>query len=885
MISGETPLVAFVSSRQSDDTNWARTATVEVLEQPDWLTPWLFEQTPPSSARLSDSYLSKVRSSDLVIWLVDHHTSAPVTKEIAAALETHRRMLVFRISPPPSDPATESLLARVGTKWAYVVDSMGLTTQLRLALQDELIRTWRAAGRSTTTPVLDLLHDRSRSRCIDRWLAAGLPEELAVALADDPSVGMLQMPVFASGRFVILRAEIGAGKSLVAERLFQDALRCARTSPDEKPPVFLEASNIAGSLGSCLDLESHTGAPYITNDDRLLLVIDGLDEVAPDRRAPLARAARRITREWTGARVLITSRPLSDLSPDFEEAFVDVPPLSPERTLALMTRVAGRRIRDSDIWSLPRSLREAVARPLFAILLALYQREERLASVPTGRLLSTLVTTSLGRVSASENAALPLLRKLGRLVINNGGAPVRIADVATYTEAAPLFRSRLVVERNGRVAFPLMILAEWFAARDLESRGAVALDGLVNDTERLRSWLVPLAMCVSDTSEENLSLLLSTLASRRPAVAASVLADAFSEWSFGGAGGGPLPSWQRLGDGLRNGMASWVEGVAAIAPYIAPVHSDGTVRMLGIRIEGSSVVVSWARERSTQTVVQLPHPSSGVAGVEWLRTTLRNGVVNDQGLYWLWTLDDLRCRLSELLERRALPVARALEEEFRWRAALSVLGRGSLDRRPIGRTALLEGLRLYRRHERYSTAGEYIHVEQVCDAVAHLLGEGEAGSVSPPWPGPERLVGRYMWSGYSPEAVLARATAVYAAALDAYLEMVDCWFPRFRDDLELSSRQPLRVVGMVATVPDEDDQGPSMWWYVEPGTTGARCEVNLSLGNRSEQRRFVERAENELRSGSFSYTMSALSVFSVDAAETLAYSWLREDLRSVHWVR
>ena len=263
MISGETPLVAFVSSRQSTETSWARTATSEVLEQSDWITPWRFEQTPPSSARLSDSYLSKVRSSDLVIWLVDHHTSAPVTEEIAVALETHRPLLVFRISPPPSEAATESLLERVGTKWAYVVDSIDLKMQLRLALQDELIRRWRAAGRSTITPILDLLNAHSRSRCIDRWLAAGVPQALAVALTEDPAVGMLHVPVFSPGRFAILRAEIGAGKSLLAERLFQDALRCARTSIDEKPPVFLEARNIEGSLDSCLVLHPAVPDPRI----------------------------------------------------------------------------------------------------------------------------------------------------------------------------------------------------------------------------------------------------------------------------------------------------------------------------------------------------------------------------------------------------------------------------------------------------------------------------------------------------------------------------------------------------------------------------------------------------------------------------------------------
>lgn len=882
MIPAEPALTAFVSSRQSDDTDWARAATFEVLQQPHWIRPWCFEHTPPSSARLSDSYLDNVRSSDLLIWLVDHHTSVPVQREIATAVETHRPMLVFRISAPPSDAATETLLARVGTKWAYVVDSADLQTQLRLALHDEIVRKWRAAGRSATPLILDLLHHRSRARCIDRWLAAGIPQELACTFADDPSIGMLHIPVFASGRFAILRAEIGAGKSLVAERLFQDALRRARASADAKPPVFLEAKDIEASIDT--SLQNYAAVLGVSTDDCPLLVIDGLDEVAPARRAPLARVARRFARERPNTRVLLTSRPLGDLSPDFEDSFVDVPPMDLERTSALMTRVCGRAIDDGEIWSLPRSLREAITRPLFAILLALYRRRDREISGPIGRLLSDLVTRSLGRVAASEDGALPLLCKLGRLLIDNGNAPVRIAEVATYVEAAPLLRSRLIVVRDGRAAFPLMILAEWFAARDLESWTGPALDELMHDTERLLSWRIPLAMCVADTSEENLSRILTRLASRRPAMAANVMADGFSKWSVDEKQAGRLPSWRRLGEGLRDGMTAWSEGVSDIAPLIAPIHGDGTLRTLGIRIEGSSVDVAWARERTEQTVVPLPRLSLGMPRVEWVSTTVRNGVVNVPGLHWLWSLEHLRCRLKEVLDRRALPVAEALQGEFRWRAALSVLGRGSLDLRPIAVTALSEGLRRYRRDVQPTETGDPLRVVELCDAVERLLVENEDGFVRPPWPGPERLVGPYVWSGYSPQAVLARTGAVYTAALNAYLELVDRWFPRFRNDLELSGKRPIRAVGMVSAAADDDRGGPSIWWYIQPGTKGAGCEVDVRLGDREQQQRFVERAESELGSSGFSYTISALSVFSVDAAEALAYSWLRDDLRDVHWL-
>ena len=53
--------------------------------------------------------------------------------------------------------------------------------------------------------------------------------------------------------------------------------------------------------------------------------------------------------------------------------------------------------------------------------------------------------------------------------MDRGGAPVPISDVSTYAEAAPLLQSRLIVERKGSLVFPLAILAEWFAARELET--------------------------------------------------------------------------------------------------------------------------------------------------------------------------------------------------------------------------------------------------------------------------------------------------------------------------------------------------------------------------------------------------------------------------------
>ena len=883
VIPGESPLRVFVSGPLGDDTRWAHEATYDVLRQPDWIVPWLFEHTPASSETLSDSYLSKVPSSDLVIWLVDNTTTEPVRREIAVAIDADRPILVFRISNPPSNAKTEALVSRVGTKWQRVVDSTDLKDHLRMALADEIVRAWRAAGRSIRAPMLDLLHNQSRSRCIDRWRAAGLSQDIAVTLADDPSVGMLTTQVFGSRNFAILRAEIGAGKSLAAERLFQDALRLARNSTHERLPLFLEAKHIAGPLDRAI--VSETGASSVPTGDSFLVIIDGLDEASANKRAPLACAARRLSIEWPAARILITSRPVSEFDLGFDEFFIDVPTLTRSQSLALMTKIAERPICKEEFWDLPESLQEAIGRPLFAILLAIRHRDRHLAATPMGRLLSNLVVTSLGRVNAAYETAFPLLRKLGRLVIDNQGEPVPTADVTTYAEAAPLLRSRLVVERNGTIKFPLMILAEWFAGRDLEV-GVPPVNVLVADSVRLGRWRVPLAMCISDTSEANVARILTPLAATRPAVAATALADAYSEWAVAEPAS-RLPSWQKFGEGFRSAMAAWVRGLGTASQQIAPIHDDGTLRTIGIRMDGTSVTVSWARRRNAQTVVELPD-SFLENGFEWLGATTRYRVVYHNGFDWVWTLNELKGTLTTLLEQRRLPTATPIRAEFGWRAVLSLLRRsGSLDSRPIPKKLVAEGLRSYPVHGIYSDAGVCFDVEQVRSAVERLMENQTGEYIVSPWPGPELSSGPYVWSGYSPPALLNRTRAVYSAALEAYCEMVDQWFPNFRHDLQLSSKRPVTLVGMIAPAPSSDLQGrgPGICYYLEPNVSGSPIDVDIRLGDEAEWDRFVGRAADMLGNEIFSYSVSMLRVFLDDAAEDLAYWWLREDLRRVHWTR
>lgn len=874
--SAEQPLVAFVSSRMDNDTKWARKAVAEALCSSSFVQPWLFENAPASSQPVVRGYLDRVHTSDLVIWLAERETTAAVRTEITTALKSGRRILVFRITPPPSDSSTESLIEKTNTRYVHVTESEELKRELLAALDDEIVRSWRSVGPPNQNALLDRLYSQSRSRCIDRWLAAGVPAPVAEDMADDPTIGGLSVPPFGSSRFVILRAEIGAGKSLAAERIFQSAIRSAQESERNAVPIFVEARNIGDSI------DSHLGDQSFVHllEDPTLLVIDGLDEADVSRRVDLAREARRMALAHPSLRVLVTSRPTPDLSTAFESSFIDVPPLSQEQSEALIARIAGY---DVYLHGFPQSFVEAIRRPLFAILAGVTQSGQGLNSLPKGRLLSKLVELSLGRVNAHLESADPLLRKLARLTVDRGGAAVPIGEIGTYAEMTPLLRSRLVVERDGCLRFPLAILAEWFAARELEA-GMPSTTDIAKDSERLSNWLVPLQMCVATTSPTIASRALRPLATERPAIAARVLDETFPGWEDP-EGKHSLPSWEQCGLQLREAMAAWAEGLGPVARLVAPIGRTGQLRTIGVRRhDESTLTVSWARQNYTDQVVQLP-PDHG-RDPEWHGFTSRFKFGAHSGWAWQWAREYLRDGLGEVVRIRALPWVEALNAEAAWRTAVSLVARGDpWMTQPIRKHEVVDRCQ---QHLRRPPAPPYlrrIDLRRIEENVENLL-RVEGDYIHPPWPGPEERRGPYLWSGYSNATILERTRAVYSAALEAYFEMVDRWFPRFKHDLSLAGKAPFRMIGVVtqSTGSGEWYGGLGLTYYLEKDSNCTESRVEFDLGDEGARRAFLRKSEEKFESGRIdSFSGSVLDVFDLDAAEKLAYEWLAQDLSGVGW--
>ncbi|MFB8791799.1 MAG: hypothetical protein U7123_23885 [Potamolinea sp.] len=176
---------------------------------------------------------------------------------------------------------------------------------------------------------LEQLERESKVRCIERWQAAGVSESKAIELADDSSIGIAPPNIqLCAEKLILLIGELGAGKSLIGERLFQIAIKQAKENANAPIPVYLEAKKVVGHLQEAVEAAATgIGNPQIQG---ATVIIDGADEAGTGLASQLLTEAR-LLKAWQKTTVVITSRPI----PTFEqvEEAVPVPLLSDDDAL------------------------------------------------------------------------------------------------------------------------------------------------------------------------------------------------------------------------------------------------------------------------------------------------------------------------------------------------------------------------------------------------------------------------------------------------------------------------------------------------------------------------------------------------------------------------
>lgn len=478
----------------------------------------------------------------------------------------------------------------------------------------------------------------------------------------------------------------------------------------------------------------------------------------------------------------------------------------------------------------------------------------------------------------------------------------------------------LVVRRGNAVAFPLRILAEWFAAEALE-HGLVDVRDLASDLARLEGWRYPLAMAVGNFGYARVTEILHPVVEAAPAFASQIVETGLERGyvSFRMGREGPPMSPDEFARRLREAMSSWIRGIGPLAPLIAPVREDGSLCTLGV--SGSVDQVShrsWYRgEEDLDDIVRLhDHLPEGLLP-NWEWPDIR-GVGTHQQAAWTWeyALEDLRSELSNKLKKKRLPISGGfLAEEAAWDAAREMRRRFdkknySREREPIPLEAVEGYLDLVGWDTETITFGNQwgqhgpdYELKYLKDKVQDLRETGRS-DLKPPWQMDDRIPGdpgyvktdrdtAWVWEWYSDEALLRRVQVILEGALDGYHRFVEELFPRLAPHMLIAATLPARLTGTLILTPREGrpDVGPYVAWHLEPLPYGRENEVRIDIGQERPSREYmlgVLSRTQAMRPQSAAwispYSYAARDLYGRIPATEHTYEWLWKDLRPISWL-
>lgn len=881
------------------ELNAARQVVVDVLDSAPFLAPWAFEFTPASSEPADETYLRHVRDADIVIWLTSSDVTQPVENEIREALAARRRLIIVRYGSTTRSEGCQSLLDEIGlrAKYADAADPDELRSVLQLTLEDEIIRALRGAPDMGRLALIQQLGQASRARCVARWQAPGLPRGEAVALADNPSRGALPPDCLPSqyAPVVVLSSQMGAGKSLGADRHLQAAIDQVLTDGRAPVPVWLTATQARAGLFAAV-----VAACEGIADPRLqgaTVVVDGLDEAGVEVAAQLLSEARELSISWPDTTVLLTSRPVPSL--DQVEERRNIPELDDSASKAVVDIGAGGDVPPAVLLSLPETVRRSLSRPLFALLFGLRRRSDPTGAAPRspGELLAFLGGSVASRVGP---AAHDVLRALATRSIERELGPVPVQELGAPVDIDALLTSGLVTSRPGGVVPGLPVIGQWFAAQALLS-GEVQVEELLKARGDIDLWLYPLAIAIATGSQERGAAILEPIMRALPGFAFLVIDEALGTAGFDDE---HAPPWREAGEQMRVAAQAMADGLGELGRLALPVDEDGVIVPLAVSTEGSRVDYGiWEGDEVRDPVHAFPVDSAEFERFPGYSLYGAGEIGRGSSWAWRWARESLRHRLKRLFDHKALPARPdgVIVEERTWSIACAFADKGSLFAAPIELAPALERLdAVIAQAGELSVDGDVLvrlGGEDV-DAIRAraLLGAAFARDpvLSPPHPGADQrpegsgasLVGMF----YSDEGLVAHISSVYLKAIDAYEELVEAASGALASRLAHQVTLPAQYKGLVAPNRTPESGGaygmPVLSGYFKPVPSGESSGVELVVSSERVELGFGREVLAELRrlrpeSARWItawVTTGVVSLGGKTPSTNLAYQWLWQDL-------
>ena len=660
-MNSETELTIFISSRQNAEMERARRIAKETIDGIPFARAWLFEHTTASSENAPSAYRRHASEADMVVLLIGSDTSTAVIEESQSCMRANGRLLAFLLPTESRDQRTQDLVSRIGEygKWCEVNRIEELADCIRSAVWDEVIRATRALTVPGRDPYLRRLLRESIASCEISWRSLGVGANVANELSLDDSVGFLVEPMIKETVFVV--GKQGSGKSLAAARLFQRALRRASEDPMAPTPVYVKTRDLSAPLRTHITMELDDIAQL--SSDPVLLIVDGVDEVSSRRSRELLADILTFVESHEVVSAVVTMRERPD-TPGSDH-IVEIPDLSQDDSLALMSRVSGRDLDRRDIWDWPASIKQATQVALFCIMIGseLAKGTDMRTSRPI-ELVHQIARRALEGANSSELELDGLLKKLAVAAVGCGASVAQSDFSENVIDQIRVDRSRLTTREGVMLDFALPIFRDWYAARAIRERGILVIEPRPFE----ETWVVPMAVAITSENDLRSRNLMGELARIDPGFAGRVMKATGQHWIGTGPSGVPPGTAIEIGELLRAAMHDWGEGLGELMLTLGPTTPDGRIMPIGVSLEfsmGSEMVTTaWYRgPTELEPVVELPRNINPLQpDPNWIFLGARSV---EQTNLWPWNLakDRLAKSLADLVDSRKLGACAAETRE------------------------------------------------------------------------------------------------------------------------------------------------------------------------------------------------------------------------------
>lgn len=746
--------------------------------------------------------------------------------------------------------------------------------------------------------VLDRMADAGRQRMVSRWIAAGAEPKDAADCADDLSLGNPRVwwSRLPETGFAVLEGDLGSGKSLSLERLHAADIAAARTDPRAAIPVFLSARQVLADLPQEVEeAAAPVGDPALRP---VRLVLDGLDEPGPTRGEDLLAQAQSLAVLQPSWRVIVTVRRGFRLTgvPDDERHVC--PALSPEAADVLIARLGGRA---GALDGVSTEAGQALRRPLFAVIAAALQREDRRLPARPVAFLQALAERGVRLSGAPEPQARRLLTRLAVASLAAGGrAPA--AQVGDADSLDTLRASRLVVVRGRTVEFALPVLEQYFAGQAVLA-GELP-DTVLGDPDQLAVWRGGLAMAVADGSWDQGSDLIQRIAARWPGAAAWAVHEAVPghrDLVAADPGAQPLPRLARA-ETVRRMQQAWDTWTDRLAPASGLLYSRGGPLTVDARWDDGRLSAQLLPRSGADTpALQIPFEHRGLERDRRIRPVQPwYGLVaaDHEAWPWHWALGLIADRVTDLCTDKDLPLSdcRPHTAERLYLTAKALLGRPERDHAPLPAEDALavirarlhrspDAVRIGHNGRLVTTPAELRHLQETLERGSAV---GPDGMLHRPYPVPDRG-SEWIWNAYSPPQFHRLACQVLTAAVEIYRALVRAWFPLLHDTLGLTA-SAAQITGALHT-PADPDEPPSLLLSLRERTVPGAPLVDVALVQGDDRPAVPARRRSGVgQAGPVScwarpYTEPAVSepeLYGDTPAIDYAYGWLHDDLARLH---